>query len=413
MTTSRDSEARQHEENAALLGGIGRGLSGAVSRTDDAAARDRFLVSLGEQGRPIRTRGFLLAAALIACVAAFVFMRASVRPLALEYGISGPVVAQGDWLDVPADRGAVALRFSEGTEIELGPGSKGKVTDVTENGARVVLRGGALQARVVHKPRAKWSVAAGPYDIEVTGTAFDVKWAEGGERMELKLHDGSVIVRGPLLRQGIRVAAGQKLVASARTGNVELSSLFEREAAAPPLPDPVPPAEAPAVEPSAPALPKAAPSWSELVSAGSFKTVLEAASARGIDQSLNHGSLRDLVALSDAARYAGDRGLARRGLLAQRSRFASSSESHAAAFVLGRMADDAGSSSEALEWYDRYLHESSRGAFAAEALGRKLVLLVRLGRKDAAHEVAESYEKQFPRGSHAAYARELLRSSSR
>jgi ferric-dicitrate binding protein FerR (iron transport regulator) len=411
MTTSRDTEARQgYDETASLLGGVGRGLEGAVSRTDDAAARERFLVSLGRQSEPNHARRFLLAAAVVACLATFVVMRAFIRPSALEYGVSGPVNAQGEWLDVPADRGAVALRFSEGTEIELGPGSKGKVIDVTESGARVVLGAGALQARVVHKPRARWSVAAGPYDIEVTGTAFDVKWASGGERMELKLHDGSVIVRGPSLLQGIRVAAGQKLVANARTGNVELSSLFEREA-----PAPAHTADAPSVEPPAatePLPPRPAPSWSELVSAGSFKTVLEAARARGLDQSLNHGSLRDLVALSDAARYAGDRGLARRGLLTQRSRFSSSSESHAAAFVLGRMADDAGSSSEALDWYDRYLHESSHGAFAAEALGRKLVLLVRLGRKDAAQAVAASYEKRFPRGAHAAYARELLRSSS-
>lgn len=412
MTSSPRTDAqRAHEETASRLGEVGRRLDGAVSRNADVGARERFLVSLRGERRPGRAVGYALAAAALAIgLAIAAVIRASAAPPAIEYGVTGPAVARGEWLDVPADRGAVALRFSEGTEIELGPGSQGKVTDVTEQGARVVLKSGALQARVVHRPRARWSVAAGPYDIEVTGTAFDVKWAQAGERLELKLHDGSVVVRGPSLRDGIRVAAGQKLVADARTGSAALSSLFEAEAApaaAPPAATTEPPAE------SSAALPRAAPSWTELVSAGNFKAVLEAANARGVEQSLSHGSLRDLVALSDAARYAGDHGLARRGLLAQRARFASSAESHAAAFVLGRMADDAGTSPAALDWYDRYLSESPRGAFAAEALGRKLVVLVRLGRTDAARDVAAAYERRFPRGAHAAYARELLRSSSR
>jgi hypothetical protein len=72
------------------------------------------------------------------------------------------------------------------------------------------------------------------------------------------------------------------------------------------------------------------------------------------------------------------------------------------------MADDLGSPSEALGWYERYLAEKPGGAFAAEASGRRLVSLVRLGRTDAARSAAESYLKRFPRGAHATYARELL-----
>jgi TolA-binding protein len=252
-------------------------------------------------------------------------------------------------------------------------------------------------------------VAAGPYDIEVTGTAFEVGWSSAGERLEVSLRDGSVVVHGPSLRDGIRLAAGQRLVAHARTGSAELSSLFEAPAPAvsavllPPEPAPPPSAAAPPA-----AQPTAASNWSELVSSGNFRAVLDAAAARGIEQVLGQGSLRDLVAMSDAARYAGDRALAKRGLLAQRSRFGGGAEARAAAFVLGRMADDAGSPGEALEWYDGYLREAPRGAFAAEALGRRLVVLVRLGKKDAARSAAEAYRKRFPKGPHAAYAQEVL-----
>jgi hypothetical protein len=325
------------------------------------------------------------------------------------------VVTEGGWLGVPKDRGALSLRFSEGTEIDLGPGSKGRVAEVTPEGARVVLATGVLRARVVHQPRASWTVVAGPYAIEVTGTAFDVGWSTEGERLELSLHDGSVIVRGPSLRDGLRVAAGQRLVAHARTGGAELSSLFAPEAArearqsresqqeAPSAvaPEPTEPVE------SAPASP--APStWSEMLASGNFRGVLAAAQARGIDATLDHGTIGDLVALADAARYAHDKNLAKRGLLAERTRFPRSAEARAAAFVLGRMADDGGLSKEALRWYDDYLTESPHGAFAAEALGRKLVALVRSGDAGAARVVAKGYLERFPRGAHAAYAREVL-----
>jgi hypothetical protein len=223
------------------------------------------------------------------------------------------------------------------------------------------------------------------------------------------LHDGGVTVRGPSLRDGLRIVAGQRLVADARTGGVELSSLFLP--AAPVEPAPSSPSGAPP-DPSVvrplPSTPRA-PTWPELVASGDFAAVLDAAKARGIDQILTRGTRADLVALSDAARYAGDRSLARRGLLAQRERFGSSSEARTAAFVLGRLADDQGASREALRWYESYLTEAPNGSFAAEALGRKLVVLVRLGDRKAARTTAETYLKRFPNGAHAAYASEALR----
>src|SRR5262249_28883751 len=154
----------------------------------------------------------------------------------LDYRIAGPVVSEGDWLSAAPDQDALSFQFSEGTQIDLGPGSKGRVSDVTADGARVVLGGGLLRARVVHRPRARWSVAAGPYTIEVTGTAFDVGWQGEGERLDLRLHDGSVIVKGPALGDGIRVAAGQRLLAHARGGPAELSSLFALDAGETPEP---------------------------------------------------------------------------------------------------------------------------------------------------------------------------------
>lgn len=416
MTTA--DEPMPHDDAATSLASVARGLDGSIGEAGNAAGRERVVASFGKGSRSPRARWWLLAAA--ACLAVMVGVVWMRKPGLLEYRVSGPVVADGDWLGVAPDRGALSLHFSEGTEIELGPGSKGRVADVTADGARVVLGTGLLRARVVHRPRTHWSVAAGPYSIEVTGTAFDVGWSTAGERLELSLHDGSVIVHGPSFGDGLRVNAGQRLIAHARTGGAELSSLFapEPSAAVSPAPEGAPPPVAPAavsdvapIESAEPAaFTHASPTWSEQLASGDFKGVLDAARARGIDATLGHGSLADVAALSDAARYVHDRALARRGLLAERARFSGSVQARAAAFVLGRMADDAGSRDEALGWYDTYLGESPRGSFAAEALGRKLVALVNSGNRDAAHGVAAQYVKRFPHGAHAAYAQEILSS---
>jgi hypothetical protein len=141
---------------------------------------------------------------------------------------------------------------------------------------------------------------------------------------------------------------------------------------------------------------------------GNFGEVVEAAEARGIDTTLSRAPLADVVALADAARYSHDRALAKRGLLAERSRFIGSAEARAAAFVLGTMADDGAAHDEAIRWYDTYLAESPSGSFAAEALGRKMVALTASGDPVGAATIARQYLRRFPRGAHATYARDLL-----
>ncbi len=396
-----------YEEGATALARIARLPDEPIDEARHVAGRDRLLVALAKRAQPpVARRLFLLAACLVlAALASVVLTR---RPAPLEYRVAGPVLSDGPWLGVAPSGGALSISFSDGTEVDLGPGSKGRVTAVTADGARVILGAGVLEARVVHRPRTHWTVAAGPYTIEVTGTAFDVGWSTGDEELDLSLHEGSVVVRGPSLPDGLRVAAGQRLVARAGTGEAQLSSLL-----APPAPIDsavvAPPADRAAGETSqVQRTPRPSPTWSEMLADGNFRGVLDAAGARGIEATLSRGSLPDVVALSDAARYLHDRALAKRGLLAERSRFARSAEARGAAFILGSMADDGGSRDEAIRWYDTYLAESPGGSFVAEALGRKLVALVESDDALAARAVAREYLKRFPHGAHAAYAHDHL-----
>jgi hypothetical protein len=396
-------KTRESDEVGAMgLARVARLLDERIDEPRHAAGRERLLLAVTKRGPRWSTRSLLwLAAALaLAAAAAVVLQR---KPARLEYRVAGPVVVDGPWLVVSPSGGVLSVRFSEGTEVELGPGSKARVAEVTGDGARVVVGAGVLQARVVHRLRSRWTVTAGPYTIDVTGTVFDVGWSDASEELELSLHDGSVVVRGPSLPDGLRVAAGQRLVARANNGEAQLSSLL---AAQPLKGAPVAGAAGGASERPTQARPAPRPlqTWSEMLSDGNFRGVLDAAEVRGIDASLSRASLADVVALADSARYLHERALARRGLLAERSRFDGSAEARGAAFVLGRMADDGGSRDEAIRWYDTYLAESPGGPFVAEALGRKLVAVVESGDTVAARSVAREYLRRFPHGPHAAYA---------
>ena len=150
--------------------------------------------------------------------------------------------------------------------------------------------------------------------------------------------------------------------------------------------------------------------WSERVSAGDAKGVVAEAVAHGLDVAVADADAAELVALADAARYAGRSYLAERVLRAQRTRFPGTPAAGAAAFFLGRMADDRGAAADGLDWYRRYLTEEPLGAYAAEALGREMIGVARLSGRPAARELAREYLDRFPDGTYLLHARAILQS---
>ena len=151
------------------------------------------------------------------------------------------------------------------------------------------------------------------------------------------------------------------------------------------------------------------------VAEGQCTVVVAEALTHGLEKTLAHASLTELATLADAARYTHESAIARRALLAERSRFPGTSEANTAAFLLGAIAEDAESPKQALVWYDRYLEETaSRGPLVAETLGRKMVVVVtrsgtRSGRRAAASTASE-YVRRFPNGPYARVAHELASS---
>jgi ferric-dicitrate binding protein FerR (iron transport regulator) len=358
-------------------------------------------------------------------------MKSGAGDAALTFSVVNGRVSDGGY--VRAAAGGTEVRFSDGSNLALDPGTSTRVTDVDAHGSRVLLESGRAHVRVTHRRAAKWVVDAGPYSVHVVGTEFDVRWSGNEEVLDVHLHKGAVIVRGPLASGGLAMEAGQRLVANVKEGEIFLDASPTRagESAGARQAEPGP-SEQPATEPSNKVEPLTAPghrarsrgvtlhggpataadeaSWSKLIAQGDFRGVLSDAERRGLERTLATGSPADLTALADAARYLRRGDLARRAYMAERERFPRSAGREAAFFLGGLSEDESGvaATKAALEWYERYLAESPRGTYVPQALGRQMVLVHKLRGVEAARPLALEYLRRFSDGPYAAPARKLL-----
>jgi hypothetical protein len=398
------------------LKGLGRlahdQLDGEQTPARHAAERDRFIFALRErlESKTTRRRAvamWLLPAAAAMTIAIVVWRMGWLAPR-LTYTIDASSQAENGYVRVSDQAGPATVRFSDGSQIRVNPGAELRVEDLSRDGARVALLKGRTGVDVVHRDRTRWAVAAGPFVVNVTGTSFDLSWMSEEAKLEVTLRSGSVLVEGPLTRAGVRLAAGERLLASLHEGRLVVESLDAARAEKPQEPERAPAAQAPATEPASSAARKEERSWSKRVASGEYASVVADAQARGLDSTLAQASLTDLVALADAARYSGQRQIARRALMSQRSRFAGSDAAGAAAFVLGAMIQDSdGSPGAAVEWFERYLAESPRGPFFADALGRKMLAVRKISGAAAARPIAQAYLTKYPDGAYAAAAKEI------
>jgi hypothetical protein len=385
------------------------------------------------QIRGRRARALALAATLSVAAVCVLFVS---RSRALTYRVVNGAMVDGTHIVGGA---ATEVRFSDGSELSLSQGAETHIATLDAHGGRVSLDEGTARVKIAKLPGAAWTLGAGPYSVRVTGTAFSLHWSRRDEAFAIAMQSGSVVVTGPLIGSGLSLHAGQRCTVSGGRLVVENEGALDAaHAETEPHAEVTPPAAVPAPSAAVPVLPGAvanapAPSvaasaerpttdrehptssealgsareldWRKKAAAGAFADVIDAAERRGLDTTLATAPLDDLAALADSARYARRTSIARRTLLAERARFPHSSAAHDAAFLLGRLAEDDGSG--ALDWYDRYLVESPRGAYASQALGRKMMLVYQARGEAAARSIAADYLARFPGGAYAATARKL------
>jgi len=384
-------------------------LQGEPSRRDAAsfARVGEKVVEQRSKKRRMTAAAGIAGTALAALVVLFIS-----HTRALTYRVVNGAVVEGERVVAGA---GTEVRFSDGSALVLTPGAETSIAELDAHGGRVRLDEGTAKVSITKRPGASWMLAAGPYSVRVTGTAFSLHWSKREQNFQIAMTSGSVVVTGPLINSGITLRAGQRLESRVDAGRLVLDGdapIAKEDPAVAPL------NPGPAATPSGAVAAHAAPSgdvasagraqpldWHKKAAQGEFADVIAAAERRGLDATLASVSLEDLAALADSARYARRPALAKRALLAERARFPRSVAARDAAFFLGRIAEDEGAG--ASEWYERYLSESPDGAYASQALGRKMMLAYQRGGAKAAGALASAYLERYPKGAYAGTATKI------
>ncbi len=365
-------------------------------------------IVLPRRGRGVRVVAMIAAVSAVAAVALSVLRPV---PSPLQYEVRGAQEAEGV---IKTTNQPATVAFSDGSVIRAQDHTTVAVSLRGEHGALARLSRGGLTVEVDHRDETDWRFLAGPYEVVVVGTRFDLAWDPDKQALRLALHEGQVHVLGDDI--GIRaVHPGDvlQLQAPGADAKPEASSTAgvkeAVEALDPATPLPAGSSDERSSHRSAP--PARAPevAWSRLVADGDFDDVVRAAEAAGLSRVLSTRGATDLKALAQAARYSGRSGVSVQAWNTIRRRFPSSSEAKQAAFFLARTFEQQGRVAEASHWLDVYLSEAPGGIYTAEALGRKLVITSRASGVKAARPFARKYLDQFPAGPYARTARDILR----
>lgn len=365
------------------------GFPPEVNRSRHVALRARFVEAALAQRKPSSAllRPFLLVAGACFAAATAVAIGTHLRPH----------VVRGVPSSSPTVPAATAPVLPDGSTVVLAAGARGAVRAVTASGATIVLDEGTATLDIVHRPGTSWRVLAGPFEVVIVGTAFDVSWLPVREELHIVMRSGTVRVTGPGLGSGRDVGVGEPVSFSARATAEEPRATTTSTAHHRPLPRAAASSERTAES-----------SWTELVDRGEQESVVQQAEAAGLPRVLSDRGDADLAALADAARFTGRTALAREVLLTTRRRFAGSGRAAVSAFLLGKLDEDAGADRQAAAWFERYLDEAPRGALAADASIRALQAWRRSGDQAAVRRAAADYLRRFPTGALSDVARESL-----
>lgn len=352
---------------------------------------------------------------LVALLATWVLQPA---PVGFEVGADGQRGRVGETLEAGPE--GQTLSFHEGSSLALRPKARARVDAVTANGARVVLEAGSLTATVTHRDSTRWVVAAGLFEIRVTGTRFDASLGADGS-LEVVMHEGSVNVVSACSTEGQVLHAEQRRVFHCSVETAAHEPVASGPTALQPAPSPMatqqPSQIASANTRHPPSVPSTnahngktvAPDWRALARAARYQDAW-AAAAPDLDALRDTLSAEDALLLASSARLAKQPAAAERLYLAVRQRHGGNAGS-VAAFELGRLAFDMKSDhAAARRWFNTYLNEAPNGSWAAQALGRRLEAERQLGDDAGASRSAAEYLRRFPNGPHAPLARRALRS---
>jgi hypothetical protein len=225
------------------------------------------------------------------------------------------------------------------------------------------------------------------------------------------------LIFSPRSSSNCRLRAGARL--SVRPGQGQAhGACVEQKLNPQPEPTPRAPAPDPALESDSLPSPVAThkpppPSWRTLAHSGDHLAAWSRVEAVGLGAVKAEADAQDLMLLADVARFARQPAAAQGALLDLRRRFRDTAQAADAAFLLGRVAaDQRGAPLRGAHWFETYLRERPRGAYASEALGRLLDCQKRAGQRVPARATAQRYLERYPDGPYRALAEHLATPSA-
>jgi ferric-dicitrate binding protein FerR (iron transport regulator) len=366
----------------------------------------RFPKPIAEGKRPLALPISLAFAATLALVIGWAAIKDNARSADAKAPVAATPAIAFTVNDAPGSTGSfiaakaeTPVNFTDGSELRLAPAARVRVTEVANNGARVLVEDGSMHVAVVHREDTRWAIEAGPYEVRVTGTKFVVAWNAAKSALVVKMEEGSVVVGGCGLAQGTRLKGGEELTVACEKDKVSTVELPSPSAESSAEPAPVAPKPKP-IDPTRAIV--------ALAQKGQHAEAIEAAEANGWDNTLAALSGPELLLLANAGRYAGRFELASAALETTRRRFPDSDSAATAAFELGRIAMDVKHQlGPAGDDFELYLRERPSGPFAREALGRAIEARNGAGDSDRAQRLAVRYLATWPDGPHAALAKRV------
>ena len=131
-------------------------------------------------------------AAAVALVAAAVLLLGFRADQQLSYEVRGGGTEGGV---IEARRGEVTVALSDGSSFLAENGTRFSVDVVGRNAALTRIVSGKLHVRVAHNDDTSYRFLAGPYEVRVVGTEFDVTWDPETSDLALSMTKGEVHLR--------------------------------------------------------------------------------------------------------------------------------------------------------------------------------------------------------------------------
>jgi ferric-dicitrate binding protein FerR (iron transport regulator) len=136
----------------------------------------------------------LAIAAAVALAAAAVLTLGSRADAQLAYDLRGGSVHGGV---IEAERGEATVALSDGSSILAENRTRFSVDIVGRNAALTRLVAGKLHVRVAHSDDTSYRFLAGPYEVRVVGTQFELSWDQQSGGLTLAMTKGEVHVVEP------------------------------------------------------------------------------------------------------------------------------------------------------------------------------------------------------------------------